>query len=255
VELAAKLESELGKYIDAGHINKIETGSIQKPLVETLELILTGLGASHRDRLAVLEAFGYTVPMTLPTEDEVVEARRLTAFELNDATYPICLVDHGQRFWAWNRYMPRIIGLHPDDPATARFVGITIFDVTFNPTFETRLLIDNPEEYLPAMLQFIKAGIRRFHEEPWYRDLVANARRLPGFSSLWDRLSDDVVLRYASRSIVPLSVKLPGADILQFRISNADVLPDPRFQILHFTPFGARTLRTCAVWAEEEGAL
>jgi transcriptional regulator with XRE-family HTH domain len=66
-DLAAKLESEVGKPIDAAHINKIETGSIKTPTIETLEAILAGLGASYVERRAVLDAFGYSLPRALPT--------------------------------------------------------------------------------------------------------------------------------------------------------------------------------------------
>lgn len=253
VDLAARLETDHGTPIDAGHINKIETGSIKKPLAETLETILAGLSASYRDRRDVLEAFGYAVPTTLPSAQEIVEARRLTAFELEDSTYPVMLIDCGQRLWAWNRYTPRIIGLHPDNPATVQFAGVTIFDVTFNPAFETRLLIANPEQYLPAMLEFIKAGMYRFHDEPWYKEIVGQARTFPSFRALWDIIPGDTLQRYAYRSIVPIKVNVPGTGVLHFRLSSTDFLLDPRFQIIHFTPFGARTLHTCADWAEEEG--
>lgn len=255
LELAAKLESELGKPIDAGHINKIETGSIKKPLAETLETILAGLHASYADQRTVLEAFGYQIPMTLPTEREVHEAQRLTVYELNDSTYPVMLIDYGQRIWAWNRYTPRIIGLHPDDPAAVQFIGVTVFDVTLNPAFTTRLLVANPEEYLPAMLQFIKAGMYRFHDEQWYQNLMARLDGFPGFSAIWDNLPTDTMQRYAYRSIVPIRIDVAGVSVLQFRMSSTDFLLDPRFQIIHFTPFGAHTLRACAQWAEEEGAL
>lgn len=255
VDLTARLETDHGTPIDAGHINKIETGNIKKPLAETLERILAGLSAGYRDRRDVLEAFGYAVPTTLPSEQEIAEARRLTAYELEDSTYPVMLIDCGQRLWAWNRYTPRIIGLHPDDPATTRFAGVTIFDVTFNPAFVTRLLIANPEEYLPAMLEFIKAGMYRFHDEPWYNEIVGRASTFPGFRAVWDSLPADTFQRYAYRSIVPIKINVPGTGVLDFRMSSTDFLLDPRFQIIHFTPFGAKTLRTCAEWAEEEGVL
>jgi transcriptional regulator with XRE-family HTH domain len=166
VELATQLELEYGKVIDAGHINKIERGSIRKPTVETLEAILAGLHASYRDRRAVLEAFGYSVPMTLPTEPEIAEVVLLATDELRDAIYPVCLLDFGQRLWAWNRFAPRLIGLHPDNPATARFLGVSTVDLMFNPAFETRLLVANPEEYFPRQIQNIKVGIEPLREQP-----------------------------------------------------------------------------------------
>jgi transcriptional regulator with XRE-family HTH domain len=255
MELATRLENDLGKPIDTAHINKIETGNIKKPLIETLETILAGLQASYRDRRDVLEAFGYQMPMALPTAQEIDEAIRLTGYELNDSTYPIMLIDYSQRIWAWNQYTPRIIGLHPDDPATTHFIGATVFDVTLNPAFTTRLLIANPDEYLPIMLQFIKAGMYRYHTEPWYRDLMTYLGTFPGFSAMWDSLPADTLQRYSYRSIVPIKIDVSGASVMQFRMSSTDFLLDPRFQIIHFTPFGAHTLRACAQWAEEEGVL
>lgn len=250
MDLSVKLGSEDGKLIDTGHINRIETGNIKKPLVETLETILAGLHASYRDRRDVLEAFGYQVPMTLPTEQEVDEAIKLSAYELRDATYPVCLIDHGQRLWAWNRYTPRLVGLHPDNPATARFFGVSMFDLAFNPTFETRIQIVNPADFLPGMLHFAKVDIYAHREQLWYQELIGRASDFPGFRDLWESLPTDTL-----RSVVPLRANIPAIGMLQFRMSSADLLLDPRFQIMHFTPYGAKTLRTCAEWAEEEGVL
>jgi transcriptional regulator with XRE-family HTH domain len=255
VELAARLEIEHGKPIDAGHINKIETGTIKKPTAETLETILTGLQASYRERRDMLEAFGYRVPMTLPTEQEIAEARKLSAHELGDATYPVLLVDYGQRLWAWNRYMPRMIGLDPDDPATNGFTGVTLLDVTFNPALGTSSLIDNPDDFLPPVIHYIKASVYPAHEEAWYQTLISTARTFPGFSALWDSLPEAVFERFVYRNIIPLKVQLPRLGVLQFRMTTADFDFDPRFHIIHFTPYGATTLHVCAEWAAEEGVL
>jgi transcriptional regulator with XRE-family HTH domain len=250
LDLAAKLDSELGKHSDAAHINKIETGSIKKPTAETLEAILVGLGASYRDRRGVLEAFGYQMPMTLPTEREIAEVVSQSADELRDATYPVCLLDFGQRLWAWNRFAPRLIGLHPDDLATRHFLGVSTVDLIFNPAFETRLLVANPEQYFPGQIHNIKVGIEPLREQPGYRELVAQWSSFPGFIELWNGVSADMI-----RSVVPMKVNVPSRGMLQFRTYNAIFEADPRFELLHFTPYGAQTLRVCAEWAEEEGVL
>src|SRR5688500_16082153 len=67
LELAATIQNDLGMSVDAGHINKIEIGRIKGPQARTLTAILDALQVSYSDRRAVLEAFGYNVPMTLPT--------------------------------------------------------------------------------------------------------------------------------------------------------------------------------------------
>jgi transcriptional regulator with XRE-family HTH domain len=252
LELASTIQVDLGEQIDAAHINKVETGRIRKPEARTVTIILDALEANYRDRRDVFEAFGYTLPMTLPTPKEIDEARGLSAHELNDSTYPVYLIDLGQRVWAWNRYLPRVLGLQPDDPAMQRFLGITLFDIAFNPAAGTRLLLDNPEEYLPAMLDFIKASIYPFHKEPWYQELIGRARTFPGFSQIWDSIPSDPFQRYPPRSIIPLHIKV-GSEVLRFRGSSTDFHLDPRFRIVHLTPYGEKTLLAVARWAKEEG--
>ena len=249
------LEAATDFQIGTAHIHKIEVGMIKRPDPETLNIMLIALDASFIDRRDVLEAFGYTTPVYLPTEEEIDEARILCTHELHDATYPIYLIDIGQRLLAWNRYVPRLIGMHPDDPSLVQFVGVTVFDLAFNPTYPVKHLIDNPDEYLPAMLKFIKTGLEPFREESWYATLLAQARELPGFSEIWDSLDADAYERYTNWSIIPVRIKLQHAGVIQFRVSSSDLLIDPRFRIVHFTPFGATALRQCAIWAEEEGIL
>jgi transcriptional regulator with XRE-family HTH domain len=255
IELAAKLESDLGKPIDVGHINKIETGRIGKPLAETLAAILEGVQASYGERRAVLEAFGYSFSMTLPSPREVDEMRRLSEHELNDATYPILLIDFAHRLLAWNRYAPRLLGLHPDDPRMHAFYGVTTFDLAFNPDLGGQLLLENPDAFWSAWLYMVKSDLYAFRHEPWYAVLLANVRGLPGFSAVWDGLPEGPVRYVASRNIVPLQLRVPGSGILQFRLSSADFILDSRFRIIHFTPYGAVTLHEVARWAEEEGVL
>jgi transcriptional regulator with XRE-family HTH domain len=255
MDLAAKLESEVGKHIDAAHLNKIETGSIKKPLAETLEAILTGLEASYADRRAVLDAFGYSVPHALPTQREIEEMRRLTVNELTDATYPMLLIDLRRRLLAWNRYAPRLIGKHPDDPTLASYYGVTTFELVFNPALGGRLLVANPEEFWPAWLRMVKADLYPYRHEPWFAALLARVRSLPGFSKVWDAVAEEEVRSVTPLTVVPLKLCVPGTGVLEFRLSTCDFLLDPRFHILQFTPYGATTLRACAAWAEAEGVL
>lgn len=255
LDLAGKLESELGKSIDAAHINKIETGSIKQPQAETLDAILAGLHANYGERRLVLEAFGYCLPMVLPALDEIKDVRRLAANELDDATYPILLIDFGHRLLAWNRYAPRLLGLHPDDPAVKTYIGLTTFELVFDPNRRGRLLVANSEEFWPTWLHLVKSGFYMFCNDPWYKELFEKARSLPGFANVWDSLPEEPVRLVKSLSIVPLKLHVPGVGTLQFRLSPSDFLLDTRFQYIHFTPFGATTLRACAIWAEEEGIL
>lgn len=240
--------------IDAAHLQRIETGQIRRPRPATVGRVLDALDATFRQRRAVLGAYGYTAAWTLPTDREVEEARRMTAHELAGATWPVWLSDHGQALWAWNRYFPRLLGLSPDDPALARFAGVTIVDLALNPTIGTGSRIGNPEVYLPMMLQFIKVTLAPFAEDPWCAALVERWRGLPGFSTTWDALSSDLATTLATQAIVPMAVQIPSITTpFQFRLVSVNVTADPRFNVVHWIPYGAATLRQLAVWADEEG--
>lgn len=56
--------------------------------------------------------------------------------------------------------MPRLIGRDPSDPSLDRFAGTTVLDLAFNPAFPTRLRIENPDQYVPLMLRFIKTMLQ-----------------------------------------------------------------------------------------------
>ncbi|MDQ3656095.1 MAG: helix-turn-helix transcriptional regulator [Chloroflexota bacterium] len=253
-DLAGRIEDQ-GAGIDAAHLQRIESGKIRRPAAETLDAILIhGLDAPFRTRRDVLDAYGYRLPWALPTEREIEEGRRLCAQELLSATWPAYLMDHGQRLWAWNRSVPRLLGLAPDDPAPARFVGLTVLDLVFNPAVGVNLMIANPERYRPLFLRMFKIQTQPHAHEPWFQDLLARAWSWPGFAELWPDLPEDADEVLATQPIVPIEFRVPGVEQpLRFRIALIYLSLDSRFQVVHWIPYGAATLRHCALWAEEDG--
>lgn len=254
MELAGRLDDK-GIRIDAAHLQRIEAGNIARPNADTREAILTmGLDAPYRTRRDVLDAFGYRLPWALPTEAEIEEGRRLCAHELQSATWPSYLMDHGQRLWSWNRYVPRLLGLEPDDPAPARFVGLTVLDLVFNPAAGINLMIANAEEFRPLFLRMFKIQTQPHVNEPWFLELLERARDWPGFAELWEGLPEEAEQVLATQPIIPIEFRVPGADTpLRFRVALIYLTLDPRFQVVHWIPYGATTLRHCALWAEEDG--
>jgi hypothetical protein len=183
-----------------------------------------------------------------------VDGLRLCAQELQSATWPAYLMDHGQRVWAWNRYVPRLLGLQPDDPAPARFVGLTVLDLVFNPTVGVNLMIANADRFRPLFLRMFKIQTQPHANEPWFQDLLERAREWPGFEELWSTLTEDAEDVLATEPIIPIEFAVPGVDQpLRFRIALIYLSLDPRFQVVHWIPYGAATLRHCAQWAEDDG--
>jgi len=252
-ELAGRLDDN-GVRIDAAHLQRIETGRIARPTAETLHAILTlGFEASYRTRRDVLQAFGYRLSWALPTPPEIDEGRQLCAQELLSATWPAYLMDHGQRVWAWNRYVPRLLGLDPDDPAPGAFVGLTVLDLVFNPEVSTTLMISNAEQFRPLFLRMFKIQTQSHAHEPWFQELIERARAWPGFEELWSALRENADAVLSTQPIVPIEWQVPGVERpLRFRIALIYLSIDPRFQVVHWIPYGAATLRHCAQWAEDD---
>lgn len=254
LELANRLE-DAGVHVDAAHLQRIETGRIVRPTFDTVDAILTaGLTAPYRTRRNVLDAFGYRLPWVLPDEREVEEARRLFAQELNVTTWPAYLMDHGHRIWAWNRYGPRLLGVPTDGSVAEGLTGITTLDFVFNPTLGFNLRIANPDVYLELFLRSFKIQTQPYASEPWFEHLIQRARGWPLFESTWERLSDNADEMMTAGKNHPIEFYVPGYDDpLRFRIVLVYLSLDPRFQVISWIPFGARSMRHVAQWAEEQG--
>ncbi len=249
------VEQESSGGVGYAQLQRIETGRIARPSSETITTILDTYGASYRVRCEVLEAYGYSPPTPLPSPAEIAAARRQVAQDFAMATFPVYLIDCAQRLQAWNRYMPRLIGCAPEDPALNEFVGRTIFDLAFNPQLKTRFLIDNPDEFLPALIIHLKSELWPFRTEGWYATLLRTISAQPELKALWDRADPAALAALGSHIPVPLRLDVPGAGLLTFSFAGSSLISDPRFLVVHYTPIGAVTLRQCADWAEAEGAL
>ncbi|MBA3947922.1 MAG: helix-turn-helix domain-containing protein [Herpetosiphonaceae bacterium] len=249
LEVEAVTEGQIG----AAHLQRIESGKTKLPDRGTLVTILAALGTSYPNQRVVLENFGYKAPTGLPTEAEIAAARALCETELATATWPVYLSDCALRLLAWNRYVPRLLGRDPDDPALERFLNCTILDLAFNPDFETPFLIDNPDEFLPALLRLVKGNLLPFQGEAWYDTLISRGMALPGFAKLWNTISDEMVEKVGAHINVPMRIDVPQVGLLSFVLAGSNLVHDPRFVVVHYTPFGVITLRQCALWAEAEG--
>ncbi len=255
-DLAGRLE-DASLRVDAAHLQRIETGQIARPTAETVASILTsGLDAPFLVRRDVFKAYGYRLPWELPTPQDIALAREICRPEVSTATWPTYFMDYALRIWAWNDYFPRLIGCAPDDPAIQRFMGLTHVEILLNPDLGASQQVANADDFVPLMLAMFKAETRGFQHERWFLDLVERARGWPGFSDVWEQLPDDADRVLPAQPVLPIAIRVPGVDpVMRFRITHITIMHDPRFRIVHLIPYGAATLRECAVWAEEAGEL
>src|SRR6266516_3624324 len=67
----------------------------------------------------------------------------------------------------------------------------------------------------PAWLRTIRSDWHAFRDEPWFTELLAQIRRLPGFSEVWDSVPEGEVRLVTPLSVVPLQLHVPGNGMLQ----------------------------------------
>lgn len=247
-----ELASQTAQPIGIAHLQRIEVGAIRQPARDLIGMLCTTLHVSYRQRRDILASFGYHPPAPLPSLAEAQAMGDHCAFELANATWPIYILDCAQRIWGWNAYIPILLGMNAGDAAMEQFRGVSSFDLAFNPAFKTQFLVDNPDEFLPSFVALTKYELSPYRDEPWYTDVIAYGRRLPGFGRLWDSVQPHDQL-IASRIPITLCLDAPTAGLLKFVLIPSKIIRDSRFQVVHYVPYGAATLQQCAVWAQELG--
>ena len=252
LEVATRL-GDADLRLDQSHLHKIESGRISRPAAKTIDAILTlGLQAPYRLRKDVLEAYGYRLPLALPTKQEVEAGRRLCVQELTTAIWPAYAKDFADRIWGWNRYFPRLIGNTAEDPANDRYVGFTVADILFNPGIGTFRQIANAGEFGTRFLAGFKMVTRAYEHDAWFREFLARANTWPGFREMWDQTPEGSAVIVEEQPIIPIEVQVPGlASPLRFRPVIVNLTLDPRFQVVHVVPFNMETMAICASWAAE----
>src|SRR5919108_3147501 len=244
-QLAVEVEADLG----SGYLQRIESGKVVHPQRRTLEHILTALDARYSERREVLELFGYTVASPLPMEDEIGWACALSHGELHQVMFPAYLLDCGHRLLAWNRFIPRIIGIAPDQ--MAQFARHCMLDLWFNPRHGLSSLIDNPDMFFSAVVRALRHEMQPFRSEAWCTRLIARlVQDLPVFSKYWSMVEPAGGYAIAARAVVPVRLDVPGAGLFQFRLSVEHFTRDARFRIVYYLPADQPTMHRCAWWAE-----
>lgn len=245
-QLVVELEADLG----SGYLQRVESGKVAQPERKTLERILSALEANYRARAEVLDLFGYTAAKPLPTGREIAWACRACRPDLEAALMPAYLLDCGQRLLAWNRAVPPLLGLGPDDPEMQQLKYRCVIDGWYNPQSRLYALIAEPEQFLAQMMRALLHEMQPFRHEAWCRLLFKHwLSELPLFKEYWSKTMGDERSAIAARSTGYWGLKAPDGALLQFRLTVEYVRSDPRFRLLCFLPADAETIQRCALWA------
>lgn len=243
-QLWVEAEADLG----TGYLQRIESGRVIQPGRHTLERILDALDVRYNERRDILERFGYTVSTPPPTAAEIAWARDLSQRELQAATYPAYVLDCTLRLIAWNRFVPALFGLSPDDPHFNRWSRDSFLAAWFDPDSPITPLIAEPHLVLPALVRALRFEIRHrnLDDEPWFPALLTDLQRLPRFYSAWFAVEQEPPAVSAARSLVPLLLNVPNIGPLRFRLSSEPFIRDSRFRILSYFPADTPAIDWCA---------
>ncbi len=257
-ELADKtqLEVELDANLGTGYLQRVESGKVQRPERETIERILSALGARYTERRDILELFGYIVDAPLPSDDEIRWAIALCQAELDSAVFPAYLLDCAHRLLAWNSMVPRLFqieGMTHDQQAGSR---ISMLSVLFDPSYGVTPRIANPDVFFPASVRALRTEMQLFHDEPWYDGLV-DALRLtcPTFEKYWAPSAARPRYYIAARPLTPLQLTSPEGGLLEFRIMAEPFTQDRRFRVIYYLPSDSITMQQCLNWSRPADAV
>ena len=250
-QLWVETEAELG----TGYLQRVESGKVAQPERRTLARVLDALGARYSERRAVLERFGYTVAAPLPGEDDIRWAREACQRELHAAPFPAYAIDCTTRLIAWNRHVPRLLGLPADDSALRRVARRPLLAAWFDPTSPLAPLVAEPDTFLPALLRAFRYEMEQFRVESWPVALLDQLRAdLPRFRHYWSLVERESVPASAARALVPVRLIVPGAGRLAFRLSAEPFTRDARFRLVYYFPADPATIEQCVRWAGGDGA-
>lgn len=244
-QLRVEIEAALG----TGYLQRVESGRVAQPARATLERILTALEARYSERREVLELFGYTVVTPLPTEAETAWACDVCQRELHEVPFPAYVLDCAHRLIVWNHYVPHLFGMAPDAPRLGGLARQSLLAAWFAPDSPLTPLVAEPEALLPALIRALRSEMQQFRTEPWYAEVLAPLHALPRFRHYWAVVEREPALASAARALVPVRLTMPGAGLLQFRLSSEPFVRDARFRLVYYFPADLATMHQCAAWA------
>lgn len=244
-QMWVELEAELG----SGYLQRLESGRVAQPVRPTLERILAAFDARYTERRDVLELFGYTVATDLPTAADIAWAESVCRPELETVLFPAYAMDCAIRLFAWNRFVPRLLGVEPGDPLLARLGEGVFLAQWFDPLGAFAPLVAEPDRFLPAMIRAFRHELELIGDEPWVLPVLDEMFALPVFGRYWQQVEREGLPATAARSLEPVRLLVPGQGLLEFRLTVEHFTRDARFRSVYFIPGDPKTMRVCAEWA------
>lgn len=244
-----QLEVELEASLGIGYLQRVESGKVRYPERDTVERILTALGAHYTERRDILELFGYIVDTPLPDEAEIQWAIAQCQQELDSAIFPAYLLDCGHRLLTWNHFIPRILNI---EKLKNR---VSMARVLFDPAYDFTPRVANQAQFFTAQVRALRYEMRLFRGESWYTSLIELLlRECPLFAAHWTPESaEQNRAGIAARPLIPIVLRVPQVGLLSFRITSEPFAQDRRFRMMYYIPADAATIQQCVLWDSRSG--
>jgi transcriptional regulator with XRE-family HTH domain len=234
-----QLEVELDASLGTGYLQRVESGKVRHPERDTLERIVTALGAQYTERRDILELFGYLVDTPPPSEEEIGWAVGLCQAELHNAVFPAYLLDCAHQLLAWNAIFPRLYDVRKF-PSEKR---LSMLRLLFDPKYGFTDLVANPDTFFPATIRALRGETQLVHGEAWHEAVIAElSADCPKFEHYWTLSHSIPAYPVAARPLTTLEVNAPQAGLLKFRVTSEHIIQDRRFRMIYTIPADPATM-------------
>jgi transcriptional regulator with XRE-family HTH domain len=249
-QLWVELAAELG----TGYLQRLESGKVRQPGRATLARILTALEARYSEQREVFELFGYTVTQPPPTDADMAWACAVCQRELHEVPFPAYVLDCTHRLVTWNRYVPYLFGMDPNDPTLGGLARRSLLATWFATDSPLVALVAEPAVFFPALMRAFRSEMQPCRNEPWCEAMLVQLQRLPRFRHYWAVVEGQPALASAARALVPLRLVRAGVGHREFRLASEHFIRDARFRLVYYFPADLVTMQQCMVWAAQEKA-
>jgi transcriptional regulator with XRE-family HTH domain len=243
-----QLEVELDASLGIGYLQRVESGKVKYPERDTLERILTALGAHYTERRDILELFGYVVDAPLPDDAEIQNAVEACRADLENAALPAYLLDCAHRLLTWNTLAEKLLG----EKVFRGTKLASMLRLLFDPDAGITSLIANPDIFFRAQIRTLRYEMHVFQNEAWWDVLIDDmCQKYPLFNHYWAAvIAEQRQYPTAARPLILVALNLPDIGTLRFRLTSEPFAQDRRFRIIYYIPADAATIQQCAVWSE-----
>lgn len=244
-----QLDVEFEASLGLGYLQRLESGKVQHPERETLDRILTALGARYTERRDVLEVFGYVVDAPVPNADDITWAVNACHADLDSAVFPAYLLDCSHRLLRWNRILPNLFTEVPLQQSLAGNYYLSMIRILFDPVLGFANHVGNPDDFFPAQLRALRFEKLLFPDEPWYDRLIEDMQQCALFAHYWTQAESQLTSQVAARPLKLLEFQSDEGEIWQFRVMSEPFAQDRRFRVIYLLPAEPRTMEQCLSWS------